>query len=164
MSTDLHWETDGREINLLVDEEVYPRDAVYGAAYLFVDRCFLFLSRPADRQVSVRIRPKVATTPEALEDLAGEFGNELLNQLLRTRVSERTGKIREYVMARAFFSTPQSSSIDALLAELDAEELAEDKLDIEVPWQSAAQTGVTPPSATPDATPDTSGSDDKNGG
>ena len=38
-------------------------------------------------------------------------------------------------MARAFLSHPAQNSIDALLAELDAEELAEDDLEISVPWE-----------------------------
>jgi hypothetical protein len=38
-------------------------------------------------------------------------------------------------MARAFFSAPAQSSIDQLLAELDAEELAADDLEIQVPWE-----------------------------
>ena len=69
-----------------------------------------------------------------LEALAGELCNELLNQVLRFRLAESTGRIREYTFARAFFSTPTHASIDALLAELDAEELASDPLEVEVPW------------------------------
>ena len=42
-------------------------------------------------------------------------------------------------MARAFFTTPAQSSIDQLLAELDAEELMEDDLEIEVPWQNTEE-------------------------
>lgn len=39
-------------------------------------------------------------------------------------------------MARAFHSAGQST-LDSLLAELDDEELAEDKLEVEVPWEKA---------------------------
>ena len=69
-----------------------------------------------------------------LEALIGEFANELLNQVLRFKVSEATAQIREYTMARAFLSSPAQASIDALLAELDAEELEDDELEISVPW------------------------------
>ncbi len=117
-----------------MDEAIYPRDAVYGAAYLFVDRCFVFLSRPADQRIEVRLKPKGEADAAALEALAGELCNELLNQVLRFRLAESTGRIREYTFARAFFSTPTHASIDALLAELDAEELASDPLEVEVPW------------------------------
>ena len=122
-----------------LDEELYPREAVFGAAYLFVDRCFVFLHRPGDKQVEVRLKSKEETTPEALEALAGEFANALLDQVVRFHVAERTGRLREYTMARAFFTTPAQTSIDQLLAELDAEELMEDDLEIEVPWQNTGE-------------------------
>ena len=136
--SELTYASDGRRVSFVIDEEIYPRDAIYGAAYLFVDRCWLFLSRPADRQVEVRLTPKEAGDQAGLEALAGEFANELLNQVLRTRVGEATREIREYYMARAFFGDDSRSSIDALLAELDAEELEEDDLEVSVPWETAS--------------------------
>lgn len=136
---ELTWLEDGRRVALIVDEELYPRDAVYGAAYLFVDRCWVYLSRPADKQIEVRLKPKGETTPAALEALAGELANELLNQVLRVRIGDSTGKIREYYMARAFFSTSTQSNIDQLLAELDEEELAEEDLEISVPWDAPTE-------------------------
>ena len=67
--------------------------------------------------------------------IAGEFANELLNQVVRIRVGESTAQIREYYMAKAFFADANQTSIDALLAELDDEELEEDPLEISVPWE-----------------------------
>lgn len=138
---ELSWLEDGRRVALHVDEELYPLDAIYGAAYLFVDRCWVFLQRAGDRLVEVRLKPKGETTPGALEGLAGEFANELLNQVLRVRIGDSTRKIREYYMARAFFSTSTQSSIDQLLAELDEEDLAQDDLEITVPWDAPAEAG-----------------------
>jgi His-Xaa-Ser system protein HxsD len=125
-------------VAFLVDEELYPLDAIYGAAYLFVDRCWLFLDRPTDRQVRVRLRSKDAEPAEGVLDaLAGEFANELLNQVLRMRIGESTRALREYTLARAFFGNDQGRpDIDALLAELDAEDLADDPLEIQVPWDT----------------------------
>ena len=141
---ELVYSADDRRVSFVIDEDIYPRDAIYGAAYLFVDRCYLFLARPADKQVEVRLKPKDrdAASEADLEALAGEFGNELLNQLVRIRVGDATRDLREYYMARAFFGDDTSSSIDALLAELDAEELEEDELEVAVPWeQSGESTG-----------------------
>lgn len=132
---ELTYSTDGRRVSFTLDETLYPRDAIYGAAYLFVDRCFLFLSRPDDANVEVRLKPKQEGDKAALEGLAGEFANELLNQVVRIRVGESTAQIREYYMAKAFFADSNQTSIDALLAELDAEELEEDPLEISVPWE-----------------------------
>jgi His-Xaa-Ser system protein HxsD len=117
-----------------VDESLYPLDAIYGAAYIFVDRCFVFFSRPESQRVQVRLKARGATTETELETLAGEFSNELLNQVLRFRLAESTAKLREYTMARAFFTQPAHRSIDALLAELDAEEMDAEGVDIKVPW------------------------------
>ena len=132
---ELQFNLDENQVSFNVHEELFVLDAIYGAAYLFVDRCWLFLTRPADKVVGVHLKTKEATGEEALEDLAGEFANELLNQAIRVRIGESTATIREYTMARAFFTAPVQSSIDALLAELDAEELEEDELEISVPWE-----------------------------
>ena len=135
-TVELAYATDARSVSFTVDETLYARDAIYGAAYLFVDRCFVFLTRPADRQVTVRLKTREASpTPAVLEELAGEFGNELLNQVVRQQVADSTSKLREYYMAKAFFSQAPSTNIDALLAELDKEELAEASLEIPTPWK-----------------------------
>ena len=127
-----------RSVAFNVDETVFSLDAVYGAAYLFVDRCWIFLTRPSDGVVGVNLKSKSEEVSEAeLDELAGEFSNELLNQAIRVQIGESTATLREYMMARAFFTTPVQSSIDALLAELDAEELEEDDLEISVPWEDA---------------------------
>ncbi len=138
-SVELSYELGKRSVSFDLDESLYPLDSIYGAAYLFVDRCFLFLTRPAAAKVRVRLKARAATTPEALEELAGEFGNELLNQVMRQRVGESTAKIREYYMARAFFNGGPSTTIDSLLAELDKEELEEAPLDIPVPWLNKSE-------------------------
>lgn len=131
------WLGDGRRIAFTLSESLYPVDAIYGAAYLFVDRCFLFLTRPCEGEVEVRLRPKEALDEAGLETLAGQFANELLNQVVRLRVGEANATIREYYMAKAFFADANQASIDKLLAELDAEELDEDPLEISVPWEES---------------------------
>ena len=139
---ELSYELEERRVRFPIDESLFPLDAVYGAAYLFVDRCYVFLDRPADQVVEVQLRAKGEADEAALEALAGEFANELLNQVLRVRVGESTRKLREYTLAKAFFSHTRTTSIDALLAELDAEELEEDPLEIEVPWDKPESPGA----------------------
>jgi His-Xaa-Ser system protein HxsD len=144
MSDAIHYVLDGtRTVTLHIREDIYPLDAIYGSAYLFIDRCFVFLDRPEDQVVSVRLRTKGENhqdkSQNILESLVGEFANELLNQVLRFRITESTSKIREYYMARAFVSVPAQTSLDALLAELDAEELEDDELEISVPWEQGPE-------------------------
>ena len=134
---ELKYTLSDRTVTLNVSEDLFEIDAIYGAAYLFVDRCWLFMTRPEDGVVGVNLKSKDDADEAALEALAGEFSNELLNQAIRIQITESTSTLREYTMARAFFTTPVQSSIDALLAELDAEELEEDELEISVPWEDA---------------------------
>ena len=131
---EFQYSTEAEQVSFAVPVSLYPIDAIYGAAYLFVDRCWVFLSRPSDESVGVHLKPK-PDGESSLEALAGEFANELLNQAMRVKIGDATASIREYYMARAFFTTPVQSSIDALLAELDAEELEDDDLEISVPWE-----------------------------
>ena len=91
---------DTRTVVLQIREDIYPLDAIYGASYLFIDRCFVFLDRPEDQVVSVRLRTKDQKQSDTgnedlsvLEALVGEFANELLNQVLRFRITESTAKI-----------------------------------------------------------------------
>jgi His-Xaa-Ser system protein HxsD len=119
-----------------VDETVYPLEAIYGGAYLFVDRCFVFLSRPRPQIVNVRLTSRTPATSATLDTLAGEFMNELLSQTTRLRLSQATARIREYYTAAALRAAASAPSVDDLLAELDAEELEDDPLEISVPWEA----------------------------
>ena len=134
MSQEIGYEISDQTIRYVIDETVYPLDAIYGASYLFVDRCFLFFGRAEDQKIEIHMK-KRTNDGDSLDDLLGQFCNELLNQVIRFRLAESTSKIREYYMARAFLSHPAQNSIDSLLAELDAEELEDDELEISVPWE-----------------------------
>jgi His-Xaa-Ser system protein HxsD len=126
----------GRDhISFAVDETIYPLEALYGACYLFLDRCYVFLSRTPSGAVTVRLTAREAASPAVLEALAGEFGNELLSQVTRLRLSQATARIREFYTAAALRAAAAAPSVDELLAELEAEELLEDPLEIMVPWE-----------------------------
>lgn len=144
MSTDTHHlavELGERRVSFEIGEDVYDLDTIQGAAYLFLDRCYVWLDRVGDRRVKVVLRARGEADVPTLEGMAGEFANELLNQALRQRVGAANARIREFIMAKAFFSVDAPSTIDKLLAELDAEEMAEDSLEIQVPWD---EPGATP--------------------
>jgi His-Xaa-Ser system protein HxsD len=139
-AVDFTFQLSEREISFDIDEDLYAVDAVYSASYLFVDRCYVFLARPSEKKIRLRLRAKdEGSTTQKMEALAGEFANELLNSQLRFRLGRSTAAIREQYMARAFFGEQKSSTIAELLAELDAEEMAEEPLEISVPWESEAK-------------------------
>lgn len=132
-------------ISFEVDESVYSLEATYGACYLFLEQCFVYLTRPRPGVVGVRLTTRAAAAPAELETLAGEFGNELLSQALRLKLSQATMRIREYYTAAALRAATSAPSVDDLLAELESEELLEDPLEIMVPWEEKHGAGQDEP-------------------
>ena len=122
-------------VSFEVGESVYPLEAIYGACYLFLEKCFVYLTRAAADVVRVRLTAQEPASPAELDTLAGEFANELLSQTLRLKLAASTLRIREYYTAAALRAATSVPSIDELLAELESEELLEDPLEIMVPWE-----------------------------
>ena len=126
-------EIDGRDVVFSLDEQDHERDAIYAASYGFVDRCWVFMSRPAPGTVVVRLRAKQA--PTSVTALAEEFARDLMHAGLRVRLARATGELREQYVGRALFGQHEDSTIADLLAELDGE----DELSIEVPWKRQSE-------------------------
>ena len=125
-------------VELEIDEELYPLGAIYGACYLFLQKSYVQLSRTRERYVRVRLKPKEGGA-DKLESLAGELANELLNQVMRQRVGQENRAVREQYLAKSFGGVKRNPTIAELLAELDDEELAEESLEIPVPWADKRQ-------------------------
>ena len=77
----------GSTLVLSLDIGLYPRDVLYAAAYVFLDRAYVLLDRQGSRFV-VQLRGKQPLDEATLRAMAGEFENELLAQALRQRVVE----------------------------------------------------------------------------
>jgi His-Xaa-Ser system protein HxsD len=122
-----------------VEERLFPLDVIYGAAYLFVDRCYVFLGPAGEGRVRASLRLRGQSDDTSLEGLAGEFANELLNQGLRHRLAQSTGRLRELYTARALGLAEGRSKIDQLLQELEAEEWEDDPLSITTPWEERSR-------------------------
>ena len=53
-------EIDRGAVSLRIDETLYPLEAIYAAAYVFIDRCYVFLDKPAEHRVRVTLSSKKA--------------------------------------------------------------------------------------------------------
>jgi His-Xaa-Ser system protein HxsD len=123
---------DGRDVAVVLEEAAHSVDAILEAAYLFVDRCYVFVAAAGEGQVAVRLRPK--QSGEGAEALAQAFAAAVRDQAVRRQLGASTMTLREYYVGRALFVDPPRPNIDAILAELDAPELEDDPLDIRLPW------------------------------
>jgi His-Xaa-Ser system protein HxsD len=116
------------------DEGLYPRDAIYGAAYVFIDRCYVHLDRVADKRIQVSLKAKKPGLDS--QALAGEFQNELLGQAWRQKIVEDNRQFVETITARALGGAAGPPGLDELLSMDIGEETAfDDPLGIAMSWE-----------------------------
>jgi His-Xaa-Ser system protein HxsD len=89
------------KIVVFLSSKLYSLEAVYGAAYVFLDRAYVYLEEAPKSKIKVTLKGKNKLTGKGLEGLKDEFLNELLNFSLREQISKSNKKIREYIVARA---------------------------------------------------------------
>ena len=131
-----------------INTQIYSLLAVYQTAYLFLDRVYVFLDGEPEKEIKVTMKLKgVSYAPdgasayakasadrsEDLKKIAGQFYNELLNQLLREKLSASNAKIREYIVSAALFNAVPNE-VDKILKEVEAEDWQEDPLGIAKTW------------------------------
>jgi len=125
-------------LSISLDIDLYPRDALYAAAYVFLDRAYVLLDRVGERFV-VHLRGKQPLDESTLRALAGEFENELLAQALRHKVVRANQRIIEQVTALAIGGAVGSGSYntDESYTEPinDGMEFVEDPLGLAAPWE-----------------------------
>ena len=127
---------DDDHVSLVVDESIYPLDAVYGAAYIFIDRCFVVIDRPAAGRFKVTLSAKQGEGTEAvLRQMVGEFANEALACAWRQRITNENRATIEAVTMQALSGAMGPPSLEEL-ADFDfSEDAFEDPLGIAASWE-----------------------------
>jgi len=132
-------ESRSKSIEFTVDTKTYPLEAIYGAAYVFIDKLYIFLSSVSKNEVKVFLKAKDGAEVGNLEDFKGEFFNELLNYSLRMKVSSENKKVRDFIVGQALVSAAGYSGEDVLGQEEEDQDegfsYEEDPLGIAVPWE-----------------------------
>jgi His-Xaa-Ser system protein HxsD len=119
-------------VAMRVDANLYPLEAVYAAAYVFIDRCFVFLDKPEENRIRVSLTPKKG---ELDETVAGEFANELLSCAWRSQIARDSRATIEAVTAQALSGARGAPSLDELEAFDFSDEAFEDPLGIAMSWE-----------------------------
>ena len=132
-------------MTLSLEVGLYPRDVLYAAAYVFLDRAYVLLDRSGDRY-QVHLRGKAALDETTLRTMAGEFANELLAQALRLRVVHTNQRLIEDIASLAISGAAGRAvhGDEAALIDLDApgdDGFLDDPLGIAVPWESKKGAG-----------------------
>jgi His-Xaa-Ser system protein HxsD len=116
------------------DEGLYPKDAIYGAAYIFIDRCYVHLDRAGAGRLRVSFRAK--SGPIDSEAIAGEFQNELLGQAWRRQLVEENRAFIESITTRALTGAAGPPGLEDLLdMDIGEESAFDDPLGIAMSWE-----------------------------
>ena len=83
--------------------DLYPREVIIKAAYAFTDKYYIHLDMNNNSYIVSAI-PKEYTSNSWIE-FENDFNNEIIGQLTHFIVSEKTSKIRQLLMGRAFASS-----------------------------------------------------------
>lgn len=139
-------------IKIAINAKVYPLEAIYAAAYVFLDKAYIFLEGDPAKKIFVNIKSKEEDGPSVEKKIKGEFLNELINCGLRQKISEKNSKLREYIVGAALLGA--SGKLNVFPASAQDEDEAEcdcsgedgesteedlkwedDPLGIAVPWE-----------------------------
>jgi len=136
-------------VTLRVDPATYSLDALYGASYIFIDRCFVLLDKPdASYRVTLAWK-KGEPTADALRALVGEFANELLSCAWRAKISEDSRALIESVTAQALGGALGAPTLDDLEKFDFSDETFEDPLGIAMSWEDKHKKKARPDDANP---------------
>ena len=120
-----------------INPKLYSLDAVYSAAYVFLDRAYVILDGDPKSEILVRLKPK---KEEDLETLGLEFSNELINYCDYQKRSAETKKIREMLLERALITNDPSvipdNEFNDIMNDLEEDgDFLDDPEGIAVPWE-----------------------------
>lgn len=86
---------------LAFDQSVYSLEAVQKAAYRFIDRLTILISK-TDTQILCEIAPIEGRLSKPFDETIDDFKRELLDQQLRFQIKAETESVRNLILALAF--------------------------------------------------------------
>ena len=89
-------------MNFKFSKEIYNKEALLKAAYTYTDRAYIHIDVDGSYFI-VDIMPKDSNEDDSIK--LESFQNEILAQMVRQSIRDKTKTIRELILARAFSST-----------------------------------------------------------
>lgn len=146
-------ERGSRSIALRLQAGSYPLPAVYGAAYVFLDRCWVLLDKPDAEHLRVTLTARDAAIDAAtLDAFASELAEELVSAAWRVGVEHDTRALIEAAVARAHAGGDAPPSLDELASYEFSKDTMDDPLGIAMSWEDKHKAKPAPDApAAPDA-------------
>lgn len=115
-------------VTLAVNCEIYPLQSVYAAAYVFLDKAYVYLDKESKDKIRVCLFRK--NKKDSLRTLGLDFYNELLNYAHYFSSLKANAEAIKLLMQRALFSASPSLALEAGKKEIEglAQELTDKKV------------------------------------
>lgn len=94
-------EIEKNKLLLKISNNTYEPQAVFNASYKYTDKCYINIEQ-IDGKMEILFQSK--NNDLDLENIALEFGNELIDQQIRLNTSREFKSIREELVKKAFAS------------------------------------------------------------
>lgn len=91
-----------------VNPKLYPLDAVFSAAYIFTEKCYVLLDGDPLQEIIVELKPKEKSIN--LEIIGRDFNNELINYANYDLQFKRNARLREIFLQRVMLTHLDSVS------------------------------------------------------
>lgn len=131
-------------VTVSINPNIYPLEVVYSAAYMFLDKVYVFIDGNTDKEILVRLKPK--NKGEDLEELAGLFNNELVNYSVYVVQAARSSSIRDAIIRAALAVEKTEEPEEESEEEAEEEKsFVEDTLGIAKPWTPEKAKGIKLP-------------------
>lgn len=92
-----------KEIKIEINPRLYPLEAIYASALLFLEENYLRLDGNLKDKVIVFLEPKNRKNQKKAKNLKKEFLNQLLNNTLRIKIAKQNKKLRETILNTVLF-------------------------------------------------------------
>jgi His-Xaa-Ser system protein HxsD len=147
---------DAGSVHLLVQRELYPVDALFAAAFTFINDCWVVIDVADDARYRVVLTPKTGAQDAAtLQRWIGGFANELLSCAYRHRLARDNRVTVEAVTLQALAGAMGPPTLDELEDFDFSNEAFEDPLGIAQSWEEKYAKGKDKPKEPADAAPTT---------
>jgi His-Xaa-Ser system protein HxsD len=126
-----------------VNSEIYSLDTVYTAAYVFLEKAYIFLDGDLKKEIFIKLTAKKKFNKEELTLLGQEFLNELINYGFYKKQSEQNRQIRQILLRKALLTgLDGENEQEELFKEFETLECNEGDLEeiedpegIAIPWE-----------------------------
>lgn len=88
---------EGNKFELLIDKDIFNKDIVLKAAYSFLERGYFFFKLDSNKNI-ILVFTKRDENYEKVENIIGDFSDELLNVYLRIKLENDNKTIRESIV------------------------------------------------------------------